>query len=199
MMKYAFGYLSALFLLWGTIDNGEAFSHQPRTAQPITAMVVAGAKIVHEDERSPSRRLALNQLATGALASLVVLPSGAQAEESIFAPKFIQEYPDFTQSTEGWSYKDVKGGNGDSPKPGDRIVFEWSGYTVGYFARPFEARGYVAKANSIPDCDVCDLEDVCVYFFIAQSFFLSTKTSLFYIVVRREVPLIKNRSMHVQS
>lgn len=143
MMRYASGYLSALFLLWGTIDNGEAFSHQPSTAQPMTVVLATAAKIVQDDERRPSRRLALNQLATGALASFFVLPSGAQAEESIFAPKFIQEYPDFTQSKEGWSYKDVKGGNGDSPKPGDRVVFEWSGYTVGYFARPFEARGYV--------------------------------------------------------
>lgn len=93
-----------------------------------------------EDDPSLCRRTALSQLATGVLLS-GVLPTTAAAEESFFAPKFIQEYPDFTQSSEGWSYKDVKTGNGDSPKSGDRVVFEWSGYTVGYFARPFEARG----------------------------------------------------------
>lgn len=76
----------------------------------------------------------------GAIASFgEALP--AMAEESIFAPKFVQEYPDFQQTNEGWSYKDVKVGNGDSPKTGDRVVYEWSGYTIGYFGRPFEAKG----------------------------------------------------------
>ena len=52
---------------------------------------------------------------------------------------------------EGWSYKDVKIGsssnsgsnNGDAEewKDGDRVVFDWSGYTIGYFGRPFEAKG----------------------------------------------------------
>jgi hypothetical protein len=28
-------------------------------------------------------------------------------------------------------------------KDGDRVVFDWSGYTIGYFGRPFEAKGWV--------------------------------------------------------
>ncbi len=69
------------------------------------------------------------------------IPSVAKADESMYAPKFVQEYPDFTQTSEGWSYKDVKVGTGESPKIGDRVVYEWSGYTIGYFGRPFEAKG----------------------------------------------------------
>jgi hypothetical protein len=64
------------------------------------------------------------------------------------ARKFIQSYPDFTQVIEDdgsfWSYKDVKVPSTDigaSPQLGDRVVYEWSGYTIGYFGRPFEAKG----------------------------------------------------------
>ncbi len=67
--------------------------------------------------------------------------------ESMYSPKFVQTYDDFAAMPGGWSYKDVKVGNkGDSGggvtlKDGDRVVFDWSGYTIGYFGRPFEAKG----------------------------------------------------------
>ena len=145
-MKPLSSCLTSLLFLWSGVENGEAFlphihATQSKTARWTRPMIGEG------ETTSPNRRLALKQLTTGAVVSLIV-PFEAQAEESIFAPKFIQEYPDFTQSTEGWSYKDVKGGIGDSPRTGDRVVFEWSGYTVGYFARPFEARGYVVAYTS---------------------------------------------------
>lgn len=54
-------------------------------------------------------------------------------------------FPDFTITDEGWAYKEVKIGNKDDGKgdlvDGDRVVFDWSGYTIGYFGRPFEAKG----------------------------------------------------------
>lgn len=53
----------------------------------------------------------------------------------------LQQYEDFTKAPEGWSYRDVNVGAGASPSVGDRAVYEWSGYTIGYFGRPFEARG----------------------------------------------------------
>jgi hypothetical protein len=58
-------------------------------------------------------------------------------------PKFIQQYPDFISSNEGWSYKVVTPGKDTNIKAmnGDRIVFEWSGYTIGYYGRPFQAKG----------------------------------------------------------
>jgi len=68
---------------------------------------------------------------------------GGGDEGSMYAPKFVQEYADFTQSPEGWSYRDVSAGKSGAPeaKTGDRVVYDWSGYTIGYFGRPFQAKG----------------------------------------------------------
>uniref|UniRef100_A0A7S2URI3 peptidylprolyl isomerase n=1 Tax=Attheya septentrionalis TaxID=420275 RepID=A0A7S2URI3_9STRA len=55
---------------------------------------------------------------------------------------FIQKYDDFRLTDEGWQYKDVKLGVGNVEiQDGDRVVFDWSGYTIGYFGRPFQAKG----------------------------------------------------------
>ena len=95
--------------------------------------------------RDTKRRTALQSLfglATSAAALAIgAFPEPSHAEESMFAPKFVQEYEDFTPQPEGWSYRDVKTGQGESPAMGDRAVYEWSGYTIGYFGRPFEAKG----------------------------------------------------------
>ena len=48
--------------------------------------------------------------------------------------------PDFTKTPSGLSYKDAKVGKGKTPAPGDRVVIEWTGYTIGYFGRPFETK-----------------------------------------------------------
>ena len=39
--------------------------------------------------------------------------------------------------------KDAKAGTGKACQVGDRAVYEWEGYTIGYFGRPFEAKGGV--------------------------------------------------------
>ena len=116
----------------------------------ITAHALKGSgiddTIMKVDTTSMARRDLLQStgLALGvAMVTGLGFPSRVVAEENMFAPKFVQEYPDFVQSKEGWSYKDVKVGSGESPKAGDRVVYEWSGYTIGYFGRPFEAKGYV--------------------------------------------------------
>lgn len=72
--------------------------------------------------------------------SLVFAPSPALAEDP---PGYLQEYSDFTEApTGGWRYRDVKPGSGGAAaKKGDRVVFDWSGYTIGYFGRPFQAKG----------------------------------------------------------
>ena len=101
-----------------------------------------------------SRRSAI---ATSVLSTLSILPftaavapaiadrGTAEGGGSMYEPKFVQTYDDFTSTSEGWSYKDVKIGNKDDGggelKDGDRVVFDWSGYTIGYFGRPFEAKG----------------------------------------------------------
>jgi len=70
------------------------------------------------------------------------LQSGAADQTDKFAPKFVQTYEDFTQTPNGWQYKDVKVGSGNvNIEVGDRVVYDWSGYTIGYFGRPFEAKG----------------------------------------------------------
>ena len=41
-----------------------------------------------------------------------------------------------------WQYKDVTiGKSSETVEKGDRVVFDWSGYTIGYFGRPFQAKG----------------------------------------------------------
>lgn len=69
--------------------------------------------------------------------------ASAQDQSDKYAPKFVQQYEDFTASEDGkYQYKDVKIGSGDVViEPGDRVVYDWSGYTIGYFGRPFEAKG----------------------------------------------------------
>jgi FKBP-type peptidyl-prolyl cis-trans isomerase (trigger factor) len=35
----------------------------------------------------------------------------------------------------------VGDGSGEAASVGDRVVYDWSGYTIGYFGRPFQAKG----------------------------------------------------------
>jgi FKBP-type peptidyl-prolyl cis-trans isomerase len=71
--------------------------------------------------------------------------SNSDQESSMYAPKFVQQYADFIETPEGWSYREVTPGSAgkDVVKAamGDRVVFDWSGYTIGYFGRPFQAKG----------------------------------------------------------
>jgi len=142
--------LIGLFVLFafGSQYHAEAFAPSPRQNNVHHLKDVLMGTNHHEHEpksfdqvENQARRAALARLAFGLTAGLVFPSISRAEEESIFAPKFVQEYPDFTQAGEGWSYKDVKVGSGESPKSGDRVVYEWSGYTIGYFGRPFEAKG----------------------------------------------------------
>ena len=108
-----------------------------------------------DDNRvSTINRRSILQAASNSAALFVLLSQPAMAavekkdvSTTAAEKQFIQNYPDFTQVMEDdgqtfWSYKDVKvGASGNSPKVGDRVVYEWSGYTIGYFGRPFEAKG----------------------------------------------------------
>ena len=51
-------------------------------------------------------------------------------------------YADFTKAANlpGLLFKDGKVGSGSTPEPGDRVVIDWTGYTIGYFGRPFETK-----------------------------------------------------------
>lgn len=50
------------------------------------------------------------------------------------------KYPDYTETESGLQYKDLRIGEGPSPKVGDTVVVDWDGYTIGYYGRIFEAR-----------------------------------------------------------
>ena len=86
-----------------------------------------------------SRRSCLS----GVISLIATLPALAVAEDSdsMYAPKFVQEYEDFTESKSGWRFRDVTAGKGEGAQLGDRVVYDWSGYTIGYFGRPFQAKG----------------------------------------------------------
>ncbi|GAB5366025.1 hypothetical protein AAMO2058_001108900 [Amorphochlora amoebiformis] len=49
-------------------------------------------------------------------------------------------FSDYTQTPTGLQYQDLRVGQGKSPLKGDECVIDWSGYTIGYYGRPFEAR-----------------------------------------------------------
>ena len=54
--------------------------------------------------------------------------------------KSSMSYSDFTKTRSGLLFKDGKAGGGKTPKKGDRVVVDWTGYTIGYFGRPFEKK-----------------------------------------------------------
>ena len=50
-------------------------------------------------------------------------------------------YPDFVQTDSGLQYKDLAVGTGDrAASTGSTVVVDWSGVTIGYYGRIFEAR-----------------------------------------------------------
>lgn len=119
-------------------------------ASPLSAWVspqqssAKSTALYANNEFSTSRRNHLRNVA-GAVAlgtSSLLLPIAANAEADASAPKFVQEYADFEEAPSGWRYREVKPGSGSvKAAKGDRVVYDWSGYTVGYFGRPFEAKG----------------------------------------------------------
>lgn len=95
-----------------------------------------------------SRRRNLEQMGWSLLSLGVPLVSSVEmAGAEDFAArdaqrKYVQEsYDDFIKSKDGWLYREVKPGSGEAAKEGDRVVFDYSGYTIGYFGRPFQAKG----------------------------------------------------------
>ncbi|KAJ4720339.1 Peptidylprolyl isomerase [Melia azedarach] len=49
-------------------------------------------------------------------------------------------YPDYIETESGLQFKDLRVGNGPTPKMGETVVVDWDGYTIGYYGRIFEAR-----------------------------------------------------------
>jgi len=87
-------------------------------------------------------------LAAGIASVLTVSPpafasitSATEAER-----EYMQKYGDFDKingSTTGAAFKPFSSSptkGSSSAAPGDRVVYEWTGYTIGYFGRPFEMK-----------------------------------------------------------
>ena len=103
--------------------------------------------VENNNDTSISRRAAIaTTISTLSISSVIASAYAADPYDaaSLGEKQMLQTYEDFTPSPEGWSYKEVKIGKdigGGEIKDGDRVVFDWSGYTIGYFGRPFEAKG----------------------------------------------------------
>jgi len=110
-------------------------------------------------------------LGVGGVVGSIALVDEVRAEDSFSGERnYIQEYPDFTKERSGVLTKQVSctpppppHQTHSNPPPssflrhkqippngkigttaagrGDRVVFDWSGYTIGYFGRPFQAKG----------------------------------------------------------
>jgi len=124
-------------------------SHSFRASSPLSAVTPSTPDGEIKDGK---RRLLFHKslsLIVAATASEIQLfpsvPAYAKSgalDQSNSAPENLQKYEDFTMTSEGWQFKDSKVGKDDIVAgTGDRVVFEWTGYTVGYFGRPFEAKG----------------------------------------------------------
>ena len=97
--------------------------------------------ISHDRRKALSNIVAVFPVATTILAGSSFLRPAMAAD--LETPAFVQEYSDFTKTPEGWSYREVTPAKpgGVPAAMGDRVVFDWSGYTIGYFGRPFQAKG----------------------------------------------------------
>ncbi|WOL11634.1 peptidyl-prolyl cis-trans isomerase FKBP19, chloroplastic [Canna indica] len=60
-------------------------------------------------------------------------------------------YPDYTETQSGLQYKDLRVGDGPTPKSGDMVVVDWDGYTIGYYGRIFEARNKTKGGSFVGD------------------------------------------------
>lgn len=99
--------------------------------------------IIHDRRKALSEMLLLAVLPTSTAAILVGSTLCPATAADLETPSFVQEYADFIKTPEGWSYREVTPGKpgGVRAAMGDRVVFDWSGYTIGYFGRPFQAKG----------------------------------------------------------
>ncbi len=110
------------------------------TGQPLRGAVTSKLLARRDDYSEVTRRDTFTKL-SGLALSAIVLPVSAEEGETLYEQKFIQQYEDFNKLPSGVSYRDVNLGKGPEASKGDRVVYDWSGYTIGYFGRPFQAKG----------------------------------------------------------
>lgn len=129
------------------LSAANAFAFAPTTQKRCSrsSQLHSRSRDDDEDERSGGTQLTDRRsmlLSSAAVTTTTAIVAASNALPAAAADEVnLQQYEDFTKAPEGWSYRDVKVGSGASPSTGDRAVYEWSGYTIGYFGRPFEAKG----------------------------------------------------------
>ena len=74
------------------------------------------------------------------LAGAAGVIAAPQVANAVRPPEFVTSQPGFERTRTGLQIKDVKEGTGAAAATGDRVVYEWEGYTIGYFGRPFEKK-----------------------------------------------------------
>ncbi|OMO87738.1 hypothetical protein CCACVL1_08793 [Corchorus capsularis] len=60
-------------------------------------------------------------------------------------------FPDYIETESGLQYKDLRVGDGPTPKIGETVVVDWDGYTIGYYGRIFEARNKTKGGSFVGD------------------------------------------------
>lgn len=108
--------------------QGESFhSHSGRYQRPSD-----------ETLSSISRR---NALIASLGSAMALLPSPAMARKADIPSAKDSGFPDYTSTSSGLLFKDIKTGKGKTPAVGDRCVIDWTGYTNDrYGPRPFETK-----------------------------------------------------------
>ncbi|KAL4419473.1 hypothetical protein ABPG77_008275 [Micractinium sp. CCAP 211/92] len=128
-------------------------SFRAAQAAPRQLGTVCSAKYDGGDGAEQLQRRQLLSAAAGAAllaAGATALPPAAQAVIQGYEPmpglegkdygKSRMTFSDFVQSPSGLQYRDFKEGSGLTPQEGQTCVVDWSGVTIGYYGRPFEAR-----------------------------------------------------------
>ena len=108
----------------------------------------------------PNRPCPLPLLLSSAAGVLTLTPTPAQAtrETSMGAldgkdyGKERMTFSDYVSTPSGLQYFDFRTGAGPTPTPGQLCVIDWTGVTIGYYGRPFEAKNKT-KGSSFNDDD----------------------------------------------
>mmetsp|Transcript_19993 Transcript_19993/g.38744 ORF Transcript_19993/g.38744 Transcript_19993/m.38744 type:complete len:257 (-) Transcript_19993:207-977(-) len=148
--------LLALALALTALALVDRASRDWRVASPSAAASVRGTRVARVatcHAMGVGRRAMATGLAAGAAGILAgnrrSLAEDAAANTNLESMEALKgkgygksrmKFSDYVQSPTGLQYTDLRVGKGQSAADGDECVVDWSGYTIGYYGRPFEAR-----------------------------------------------------------
>jgi FKBP-type peptidyl-prolyl cis-trans isomerase len=130
----------------------------PRQAKQLTFTCRASNSSNQDDDNSPPPAIARRHfsaatffaLPAALLASRMPSPPASDAAVKGYEPmpalagkdygKSRMTYSDYVTTDSGLQYQDLVPGTGAQPAKGQTAVVDWSGVTIGYYGRPFEAR-----------------------------------------------------------